>query len=101
MPLINAVPFTWFKAPNGRQSPDSIFVGDAEFAQWLKIKELGLRMTVEMLSNGRISMCVEDPKLGDFDCIVCANGPAVPGALSKMLFRFDPAAVPAWLEEMS
>ncbi len=101
MPLHNAVPFTRFTLPNGRQSPDSCFVGDAEFAQWLKIKEAGFRMTVELLSNGHVSMCIEDPALGDFDCVVCPNGPQVPVKLSEMLMRFDRAAVPAWREEMS
>lgn len=101
MPLKNAIPFTRFCLPNGRQEQDSIFVSDEDFAQWEKIRGLGFRMTVEILSNGAISMCIEDPQLGDFDCTVCANGPDVPVKLSKMLQRFDAEAIPAWKKEMS
>jgi hypothetical protein len=49
----HAIPFTQFMMPHGRQEATSIEVGDAEFEQWKKIRELGLRMTVELLRAGR------------------------------------------------
>lgn len=95
------IPFTQFLLPDGRQRPTSIAVDDETFSQYEKVAAAGLRMTVELLSNGMVSQCIEDPELGDFDCVVSSNGPDVPGKLKEMLMRFDPASIPAWKEDMS
>lgn len=90
------IPFTRFNLPNGRQSHDETDVGDTEYAAYQKVVAAGLRMTIELLSNGAVSMCIEDPEIGDFDIEVCSNGPAVPEKLSEMLLRFDPTKVEEW-----
>lgn len=78
------IPFTLFHPPNGRQE-ETYFDTDAEtFALWKKI-----------------SLCIEEPSLGDFDCLVVFNGPAVPVAVRKMLERFDPAKLAEWKKAMS
>ena len=99
---MNAVPFTQFLMPNGRQEATSIDVDDAEFAAYQMVKALGFRMTVEMLSDySTVSQTIEDPELGDFDMEICPNGPEVPRRLSAMLLRFDPVLAAKWREEMS
>ncbi len=96
------IPFIQFLMPGGLQTAQSTEVGDAEFAAWEKVRDCGLRMTVELLSDWQtVSMCIEDPELGDFDCVLAPNGPEVQVKLSEMLLRFNPAKVPAWREEMA
>lgn len=98
---MKSIPFTRFHLPDGRRSETEIEVTDAEFVQFEKVRAAGFRMTVELLQNGMVSQCVEDPELGDFDCVVTANGPQVTVELSKMLLRFDPKVAAKWKEVMS
>lgn len=93
---MNTIEFTRFSLPNGRQSIDTTDVGYAEFDAYKKIRASGFRMTVELLSNGKVSMCIEDPSIGDFDLTISENGPAVPVKLSELLLRFDPKAAEKW-----
>lgn len=90
------IPFTQFHLPNGRRSHTTILSGDEEWAAYEKIRGSGLRLTIEILTTGHVSMCIEDPDVGDFDQEVCPNDPQVPLAVSKMLLRFDPSKVEAW-----
>lgn len=94
------IPFTRFHLPNGRQTIETIDVDDITFAHYERAANMGFRMTVEILTNGAISMAIEDRELGDFDCVVCANGPQVSIKLTEMLGRFDESKVREWREQM-
>lgn len=95
------IPFTRFFPPNGRREPTSMVVDDETFKNWEKVEAAGFRMTVELLGNGNVSQCIEDPELGDYDIALCLNGPAVPSKLKAMLARFNPDDVPKWRKKMS
>lgn len=95
------IPFTQFHLPNGRQTKTAIPVDDETFDQFERVAASGFRMTVEILSNDKISMCIEDRELGDFDCVVCENGPLVPVKLKQMLMSFDPQKAVARRAEMN
>lgn len=88
------IPFVRFCLPDGRVEHTGVVVEDKMFKIYEVIAALGLRMTVEQLRTGEISMCIEDPLLGDFDCIVCQDGPEVVESLYKMLERFNSLSNP-------
>lgn len=97
------IPFTQYVMPHGRKRETSIPMPEADYRQWEKVRDAGLTMGVELLSDYvTVSQTIEDRAIGaDFDIELCANGPEVPKALSKMLARFDPAKVPAWRKAMT
>lgn len=95
------IPFTRFHPPNGRRTETTIEVGEPEFQKYMEAAKAGFRMTVELLRNGAVSQCIEDPELGDFACVVCANGPEVPKKLSEMLLRFNREEASAWRKGMA
>lgn len=95
------IPVTQFLLPDGRQIPTSTEVDDAEYAAYLKLASMGFRLTVELLQNGIVSQCIEDPELGDFDMALSPNDENVPVELSKMLLRFNAYAAENWRKEMS
>lgn len=95
------IPFTQYLLPDGRRKETSIDVGPLEHVAFESARACGFRMTCEILTNGLISMAIEHPELGDFDCIVCANGPDVPQKLSNMLLRFDRTKAEEWIKENS
>lgn len=102
MNLSHEIPFTEFHRPNGRQTQTSAYVDAETFAAYEKVRADGrLRLTVELLSTGQISQCIED-RLGDFDCVVTADVlEKTTEARKKMLLRFDLVKLAAWRKEMS
>lgn len=93
------VPFTQFLLPDGRQRLTSIEVSEEEYAKYEEIRDAGFRMTCELLTTGEVSMCIEDPELGDLDCVVSANGPDVPAKLRDMFLRFDRTNAAEWRKQ--
>lgn len=89
------IPFVRFCLPNGRIEHTGVEVDDKLFDIYKTIESLGLRMTVEQLTTGEISMCIEDPLLGDFDITICSDGPEVLTALTGMLNRFNSLSNPS------
>lgn len=98
---MKTIPVWKFTPPNCRKELISCEVEDDEAAKFAEAQAAGLRFTVERLSTGHISMCLEDPALGDFDCVVCDNGPEVVTKRREMLLRFNPTELPQWRESVS
>lgn len=93
------IPFTnYIRGGQGRTEEILTPVQDDEYAKFLSLREQDCRLTVEMLSNGQISQCIEHPGCGDFDCVVTENGPAVVEQRRAMLLRFDVARLQEWKE---
>ena len=56
----------------------------------------GCRLTAEVLGTGHISLCIEEPALGDYKIEIVQNGPDVQKAIEKMLMEFDSAQFAEW-----
>lgn len=91
------IPFTRFIRPNGRQEHTQIEVEQDEFQKWKELSDLGFRMTVELLPNQVVNLCIEHPTYGDFDMELPSNGPDVPLSLRTLLLRFDVKDAGVWL----
>lgn len=95
------VDFLQFLRPSGRQNIITIGL-DADVAvNVAAIRESGCRLTAEVLMNEKCSFCIEEPDLGDFDQVICDNGPQVPVKITEMLLRFSKSAFDAWKQEMT
>ncbi len=90
------IPFTRFHLPMGRQTPTELEVDQETADAAAKIIAAGFRFTVEILSNGSVSQCIEDRDVGDYDCVICANGPDVPAKAREMVLRFNPEEAALW-----
>lgn len=95
------IPFIQFCLPNGRQKPTSTMVGDAEYEAYQVLASMGFRLTAEVLANGIVSQCIEDPAVGDFDMALSPNNEQVPLVLSRMLLRFKPEQAEVWRKQMT
>ncbi len=60
------VEVTQFIPPNGKTRDISIEVPDDLTEKYTEMRSLGLRLTVEKLMTGIISLCIENPEYGDF-----------------------------------
>ena len=97
---MKTIPFTQFLRPNGRRKPVTLDVSDEAAARFYEAEKLGCRMTVEELTTGEASLCVEHED-GDVDCVVVPNGPGVREAVEAMLLRFSLESFNAWHKEMT
>lgn len=95
------VEVTQFLLPNGRQVPITVSVPDNLQSKYRILHDCGARLTAEVLTTGAVSVCVEEPEIGDFDIRVHKNGPEVPAAIADMIDVFDPIAFRAWQQEMT
>ena len=81
-----------FYAPNGRQSIESTQLPRYLKSQYELMQSCGCRFTAEVLTlhhDGMVSVCIEEPGLGDFDIRVIPNGPKVQEAMAEMLDNFN------------
>jgi hypothetical protein len=94
------LPVTQFLYPNGRQEPMTCEVPDPDGAVargYAALTGVGCRLTAEVLpGRGEVSMCVEDPEMGDYANELVPNGRQVPLALAEMVRRFDVESYRAW-----
>ena len=95
------IPFTRFHPPYGRREQVGMEADSNTYALWEKVRDAGLHMTVEVLSTGKVSICIEHPKLGDYACKVVNNGPGVVVSARNMLERFNPDELARWVLERS
>ncbi len=93
------IPFTRFHPPHGRREEVGMEADAETYALWGRVRDAGLRMTVEVLRTGKVSLCIEDPKLGDYDCKIVNNGPGVVVSARNMLERFNPGELARWRAE--
>lgn len=90
--------FIRFTPPDGRQTVEETEVSPELAAIALQIRHDGFRFTVELLTTGDVSMCIEDTlsDLGDFDMALAPNGPEVPVALERLLRRYNSTDAQIW-----
>ena len=88
-----------FLMPHGRKIHFEATVPDKCEEKWKEARAHGLILTVEVLTTGEVSGCLEYPSLGDFDIFVCPNGPEVIDQLTSMITRFDAEALEDWKRE--
>lgn len=98
---MKTIPVLKFTPPNGDREWITCEVPDDEFEHFESARAHGLRLTVEMLRTGEISMCLEHPELGDFDQVICANGQVVVEKRRDLLMRFSPSDMEQFVEAMS
>lgn len=99
MPTISA---TQFLRPNGEQRHVTIDVDNEIHAKWVEMRRLGGRITLEQVPGGLVSICIEQPKVDDFDIELVANAPDKPKeGLEALLNRFDPEQFKAWQRDLA
>lgn len=80
---------TQFLRPNGRQQEVTSEISDQYLQAYEALIQAGLRITMEVLMTGLVSICVEHEEYGDLDIEVVPNGPEVTTAVESMLGRID------------
>jgi hypothetical protein len=85
-----------FLRPNGEQRPVRGRVDASAKDGYEAMRRAGCRLTMEELSNGLVSITIEEPEVGDFDIMVVPNGPQVTVAVVAMLKRFDTVRFTHW-----
>lgn len=81
------IEFTQYLMPDGRKDTVRIDRPDEVVAASEAIRAAGYSFGCEMLSDWKtISLTVENDD-GDFDIEVCLNGPPVPEAVDRLIFR--------------
>ncbi len=88
---------TQFIRPNGRQEIATTTVDNKCGDNYKLMRELGCRLTAEVLRTGEISLCIEHPEHGVFDIRIESNGPAVKHALEDMLMVFSKERLDKWV----
>lgn len=83
--------------PNGKRVEMEIEVPDRFEETYEQIRTAGANLAGELLSNGMVSLTIEDRLVeDDFDCELVANGPEVPKAMERLLERFKLADFIVW-----
>ena len=96
------IPITQFLYPNGEVRPLVCDVSDDVAAIYESaIKPLGLRITAECLRHTPlVSLCLEEPELGDFACVLAENSMSEPeivtDAIESMIRKFDHEEFEFW-----
>jgi len=88
--------FTQYIRPNGREVSIEIEVADDLEDQLHAIRSAGAELTAEVLTTGEVSLTIEEPDCGDWDCIVVSNGPDVVSAVDSLIRRFDRTRFEQW-----
>ena len=78
-----------FYLPNGRAEWEEVEIKDFLKEKYELIQKFGCRLTAEVLTNGKVSLCIENPDMDDFDIKVCENGPKVIEILENMIDNFN------------
>lgn len=91
---------TQFLRPNGEQRTLLGMVSVECRLGYEVMRKAGCRLTMEELMSGQVSVCIEEPELGDYNIRIVSNGPEVTRAVEAMLKGFDAKAFEAWKLEM-
>lgn len=94
------MPAVEYVRPNGRRVHHTVEVPKALEDQVLALRERGCWLAGEVLTTGQVSLTIEH-KEGDFDGILCPNGPEVQEATETLIGRFDAERFDRWLREVS
>jgi len=91
------IEITEFIPPMGQTRQITLEVPEKIFKKWEAIKALGLRITTETLSTGEVNVCIEEPRLGDFDLFVAPNkADTVTKLLCSMIEHFNEQDFTHW-----
>ncbi|AGC35744.1 hypothetical protein ACP46_gp59 [Rhizobium phage RHEph06] len=82
--------FTQYLRPDGRKQIISIDRPAHVVAKADHILSHGFRFECEELTTGEVSLTISDD-WGDYAFELCANGPAVPASVDKLILEFDVA----------
>jgi len=97
-----AVEITQFIPPNGRTAELLVDVPDDLTEQYTQIRSLGLRLTVEKLMTGIVSLCIENAEYGDFKIKLFKDrdpeGPDNIDPLIDIIREFNVEEYARWLE---
>ena len=80
--------FIQYLRPSGIPRAVTTVVADDLLEKLDQIKRCGLRLAVERLSTGQVSLTIEGP-LGDVGCELAENGPEVRAAVDRLIRGFD------------
>jgi hypothetical protein len=103
---VKTIPITQFLRPNAEKRPRFCDVADDVYDRYMQVVEpLGLQFTAECVPGGFVSICLEEPTLGDFACQLAINSPKDPGLVRKaveaMVRKFDAEEFKVWMAEMN
>jgi hypothetical protein len=95
------VPFVnYIRGGQGRTEEILAPVQDDEYEKFLEMRKHDCFLTVEKLSTGQISQCIQDPRFGDYDIMITDNGPEVVVKRREMLLDFTTEKLLAWREDV-
>src|SRR6218665_3281007 len=93
------IELTHFIRPNRQQEIVRISVDDKYEEKYKQILTSGCRFTLEMLGfMSQINICIEHPKLGDFDSRITVDDPRALQVVENMLEKFDINKFDKWKE---
>jgi len=90
---------TQFLRPTGRVRACTVDLPLLAKHGYDAMHDAGCRLTAEELTTGEVSLCIEEPGLGDFDICLTPNGPEVRSNLVAMLSRFDASRFAHWAKD--
>jgi hypothetical protein len=96
------IPIVQFVRPNAEKRFLVCDVSDEVHARYVEVVEpLGLRITAECVTpTSLVSICIEEPDLGDFACVLAENSKDEPGivrdALEAMIRQFNADDYAVW-----
>jgi hypothetical protein len=86
-----------FYRPNGCCEYETVEIDERYFPNYCKIIECGCRITAEVLTTSVVSLCIENPEMGDFDIKICENNGSTIEILEKMIDNFSEEEYKDWL----
>lgn len=89
---------TQFMRPDGRQVPQTTNISNECQSRYEAILESKCRLTAEVLTDGKISLCIES-KWGDYDMKLVSNGPEIITTIEAMLQNFTIEKYEKWVNE--
>lgn len=95
------IPVTQFIRPHRGIREETTEISEELRPKFELMQKLGCRLTAEVLPTGHVSLCIEQPSLGDVDCRIATNGPQVQEKIEAMLGDFTGESFNQFKEVMS
>lgn len=96
---MRAVKVIEFVRPNGKQVEHNVAIPDVLLTQLACIEIAGLRFTLEKIEEGVSSVCLEDPRYGDFNAQIVGTERWME-AVYKMVGDFSSDLLREWRDQM-
>lgn len=92
---------TQFHRPNGRTTIEKVALDDRYRETYQLVRHLGLRLTAEVLGTAnQVSVCLEDPELGDMLIEIIPIESSITPPIEKMLTEFSQEKYNRWSRNM-